>query len=178
MQPLKVLVEQNIEFLIQGRDLLQGLDEDLYRQGVPGVAVSGVGGHFRHCLDFYRCLLAGLDSGRVDYDSRIRGSRLEHDPVEALQAIEQYIQALEALLDGDTPADLALEISLDSPLEDEPLWSSSTLLRELQALLSHTVHHFALISILLRLKGRDPGPQFGIAPSTLKHEKKSLECVG
>jgi hypothetical protein len=48
-------------------------------------------------------------------------------------------------------------------------WSPSSVGRELQALLGHTVHHYAIIALLLRVEGIEPGEEFGVAPSTLAH---------
>jgi hypothetical protein len=45
----------------------------------------------------------------------------------------------------------------------------SSLSRELQVLSSHTVHHFALIAVTLRAHGVQMDPDFGMAPSTLRH---------
>ena len=47
------------------------------------------------------------------------------------------------------------------------VWSRSSLLRELQFALSHTVHHYAIIARQLRERGAEPGADFGVAPSTL-----------
>ena len=49
--------------------------------------------------------------------------------------------------------------------------SSSTLGRELQFLVSHTVHHFAIIGAICHRMDIELAPTFGIAPSTLKHRK-------
>ena len=45
----------------------------------------------------------------------------------------------------------------------------SSVSRELQVLSSHTVHHFALIAVTLRAHGVHMDPDFGMAPSTLRH---------
>jgi hypothetical protein len=45
--------------------------------------------------------------------------------------------------------------------------------RELQYLLSHTIHHYAIIGSILRAQGVEPGPDFGVAPSTLRHWGKA-----
>ena len=66
----------------------------------------------------------------------------------------------------------ALEIRLDPRGRDEPDWCRSSLLRELQFLLSHTIHHYALIASLLERRGvrvRDELSGFGVAASTLEH---------
>jgi hypothetical protein len=45
----------------------------------------------------------------------------------------------------------------------------SSISRELQFLSSHAVHHFALIAMTLRAEGVPMDPDFGMAPSTLRH---------
>ena len=87
------------------------------------------------------------------------------------------------LLGGLTPVsafalDAPVEIRLESGLGDEAeQWSRSTVRRELQFLLSHTIHHFALIGLLLHQQGIDPGPDFGVAPSTLRHWREQAPCA-
>jgi hypothetical protein len=52
--------------------------------------------------------------------------------------------------------------------EDAPEYSMwSTACRELQALRSHTIHHFAVIAMALHAWGIAADPDFGVAPSTL-----------
>ena len=53
----------------------------------------------------------------------------------------------------------------------EQRWIVSTISRELQYLASHTVHHYALIALHLRDAGFTTDPDFGVAPSTLKHRE-------
>jgi hypothetical protein len=45
----------------------------------------------------------------------------------------------------------------------------SSISRELQVLSSHTVHHFALIAMTLRMRGVELDSDFGMAPSTLRY---------
>lgn len=178
MHPTRALTAQNIEFLRQGRRLIETLSDEVYREGVPPLGKSGVGGHFRHSLDFYSCFVAGLPGGRVDYDLRDRDSTLETDRSEALRTIDSVIETLESL--ADHSPDHPLEVSVDCPAEDprEPFWSRSSLLRELQMLSGHTVHHFALIAVLLRARGIEPEAGFGIAPSTLSFERQCAPKTG
>ena len=58
-----------------------------------------------------------------------------------------------------------------------PAWSESTVARELQFLVSHTIHHHALIAAILRLESHTPAEGFGIAPSTLKYERDRAQCA-
>jgi hypothetical protein len=54
----------------------------------------------------------------------------------------------------------------------EPFMESS-IDRELQVLSSHTIHHFALIAMTLRLHGVEMPPDFGMAPSTLRYQAEA-----
>jgi hypothetical protein len=56
--------------------------------------------------------------------------------------------------------------------DDSSPRSQSTIRRELQFLLSHTVHHYALIAIILKIQGFDCDEDFGVAPSTLKYQRR------
>ena len=43
--------------------------------------------------------------------------------------------------------------------------------RQLAFLLSHTIHHCALIAVMMRLRGLATPPGFGLAPATLRHRE-------
>jgi uncharacterized damage-inducible protein DinB len=158
-----LLVTECVAVLQQGAALLERLDDARYA-GANGLPVrSGVGAHFRHCLEFYDNFLAGLARGRVDYNRRERDPLTETDRAFALTKIAITIDALENLPvhDGARPLTVRVE---DAAAE---AWCQSSVGRELQSLLSHTIHHYALIALLLRLQGVEPGADFGVAPSTL-----------
>ncbi|MEZ5332784.1 MAG: DinB family protein [Thermoanaerobaculia bacterium] len=151
----------------EGRDLLSGLAREAY-VAEPPISLGTVGGHVRHCLDFYRCFLRGLGDGRVDYDARGRDRAVEESPELALVVLEEVCDELERI--SPEVEDRRLEAvrgTLGAGATD-----ASTVGRELQFLASHTVHHFALIGALLRVQGVDPGPDFGVAPSTLEHRRQ------
>jgi uncharacterized damage-inducible protein DinB len=61
--------------------------------------------------------------------------------------------------------------------EDKVVWSVSSTFRELQFLATHTVHHFALVALLLRQRGVEVPVEMGVAPSTLEHWKSSDSCA-
>ena len=75
-----------------------------------------------------------------------------------------------AVVDSETE----LTVRSDTPAgaQGAEATSRSTLHRELQFLVGHSVHHFALIALILRQEGFDPGREFGVAPSTLAHWKR------
>lgn len=159
---------QNLHLLRQGAALLRDLEPSDY--GEPG----GVGPQFRHCLDFYISFLRDLPAGRIDYDARERQPRLERDPAAAVECFEDVERRL-ATVEGLSP-DLPLAVKTDTAA-DEPSdswWSASSLGRELRFLVSHTVHHYALISEGLRRHGVQPPDGFGVAPSTLAYREGRL----
>ena len=154
----------NILVLQQGRDLILRLDDELYRP---------VGMQFRHCLDFYGCLLDGLERGEVDYECRARDDRIAEDRRFALDRIDALIGELHELDPdaGSLPLRARGEAPAGAPRDGAP-WASSSLLRELPFLFSHTVHHYAIIRLLLKARGFETGEEFGVAPSTLRYWEK------
>ncbi|MDX1502971.1 MAG: DinB family protein [Thermoanaerobaculia bacterium] len=162
----RALIEQNLQLLAQARALLDALDDERFAgpRG-DGGREAGVGPHLRHCIDFYRCFLRDLPRGRIDYDRRERELDLER----RTEAARAAIAAIEAALGEVTPDDRRLDVRVDTAPDEDPetAWSGSSLSRELRFLVSHTVHHYALIAQRLRAGGFDPGASFGVAPSTL-----------
>src|SRR5215470_10416658 len=163
------LIDDNIETLKRGVELIARLDDRLYTQPNRELSLSGVSAHFRHCIDFYHNFLAGFESGRVNYDLRERDERLEQHRLFAIAKLDSLIADLSRLpviID-----DRVFEVTLEGASDAD--WSISSLKRELQFLLSHTIHHYALIALVLRSQGFDPGAEFGVAPSTLRHWRKT-----
>jgi 1-acyl-sn-glycerol-3-phosphate acyltransferase len=173
------IIDTNVELLQQGIDLLRGLDDAAYTEGEPEVQVSGIGAHFRHCIEYYQQFLLGADSGRIDYAARPRDTRVETDRNHAMQCLVNVTEALQALPAGVEGRALEVnveqgEAALEGPDAD---WARSDVRREMGFLMSHTVHHYALIALVLRLKGREPGNTFGVAPSTLAYERDAKSCA-
>lgn len=161
------LALESIRLLEEGRELLQGLADGIY-VAEPPIGLGTVGGHVRHCLDFYRCFLRGLGDGRVDYDARGRDGNVERSRELAMAGLDEVIAGLERVSSEVEDRRLAA-VRGSLALGDA---DASTVGRELQFLASHTVHHYALIGALLRVQGVDPGAEFGVAPSTLEHRRQ------
>lgn len=170
------LITDNVRVLRQGIALLEELDAGLYAKAEPAVSSSAIGSHVRHVLDYYDLFLEGIAEGRIDYDLRRRDERVERDLQFGLERLRNLTKRLDALRSKPFPAVLQVKVDAMCEEEDAP-WSSSSVARELQFQLSHAVHHFALIAVILRLNGCDPGAGFGVAPSTLRHWKESEACA-
>lgn len=154
---------QDVELLRQALALIEEAGPELYG-ATSGLSPGGsVGSHVRHCIDFYRCLLDGLPGGRVDYGKRRRDPAEERELEVATAAIRSIIAELAALGDGDR--ERSLEVREEAP------YARSTVARELQFLASHTLHHVALATVILRAVGFSPAPELGVAPATLRHRR-------
>jgi len=147
--------------LIAGRQLLARLDDQQYRQVEDGQ--GSIGQHLRHNLNFVNAVISGIETGVIDYARRVRDRRIEDERAFADAAIVRILDQLSVI--NDTT--IAMEVMVGSEI-DPMIVHRSTISRELEFVLSHTIHHYALI------KGRigseaGIGTEFGVAPSTLEY---------
>jgi hypothetical protein len=164
-------IEDSVALLEQAISLVARLDNNIFTAITPISPRGSIGGHLRHTLNFYQSFLSGCEEGRVDYNARIRDARFENDRLYALSCIEGVIHALRSV------SHLGPHDHLLVRIEDDVSWCRSSILRELDSLKSHTIHHYSLIAMLLRLHEFIPGDEFGVAPSTLRHWKQEALCA-
>jgi len=172
------LVADTLGCLEQGIALLRRVSPGQFIRPQADCFHSTLGGHFRHNLDHYSCFLDGLPAGRVDYDARTRDGLVETDPAYAAGRLEAVGSDLAALgqLDFNTP--LLVRMDTGSEIPEGQAWAPSSVRRELQFLLSHTIHHYALIAVICHHLGLALDPVFGVAPSTLRfQQKQGLACA-
>jgi len=168
---IRTCIRDNLDTLQQGLAVLERITEEDYRATVPACFNAAAGGHVRHVIEHYESLLRGLASGRVDYENRPRDPDVERNPATAAQRVRDLLARLDTLADEPAAGPLLVR-SETAPLDSTHPWAGSSLLRELEFLLSHTVHHYALIAIQCRLRGMTLDPDFGMAPSTLRHRQR------
>jgi len=162
------LLQAAEEVLVQGRELLASLDGESYSRKSGGVFAASVGEHYRHVLDHFHCLLEGLTRESVDYDRRQRQKRLEVDRDYALAMTEFMLHELWQIPHPVFEQEIAVTYSVGyhgSRAET----MTSTVARELAFCIGHAVHHYAIIRMLCAEMGAQLMPEFGIAPSTVKH---------
>jgi 1-acyl-sn-glycerol-3-phosphate acyltransferase len=105
-------------------------------------------------------------------DQRRRDARLEAEPLAALARIDAVRAALVDTI--ACAADVPPRVRADEPeLAPGDGFVTSSLARELRAVASHAVHHFALVALQLRLAGVAIDPRFGVAPSTWAHWQRA-----
>lgn len=171
----ETVVEDNVRCLQQGVILLQSVKDELYHHKPYAQIGGGIGPHIRHTLDHYFSFFNGYKDARIDYDARMRNSRIE---IDRFYARQQFQRAVAAFNDLTADFDRQVLVKVDSGSHNgEASWSRSTLRRELQFLVSHTIHHYAIIAILLRAQGFEPGEEFGVAPSTIAFRRSQRACV-
>ena len=164
----KELVDENIYPLNQLSDLLLLMPCTLYQQLFE---TQSVGKHVRHVLEHYQTLLAGLkDSVKkntIDYEQRDRQAALEEDTSVAAQAVDKLRNELQAL--ANQPVDIPIVVNYSVDPSGNNLILPSSLGRELAFLMSHTVHHMALIRLLCESMNIALSSDFGVHPSTRRY---------
>jgi len=168
------LIQAVVETLRQGELLLSEISDETYTRKVPVAFNASIGGHYRHCLDHFRSLLEAAPAGDLNYDRRERGTLVETDRVAALNATRELREGCEKL----DPVLLARPLAVNCKISYSPNGSqvsSSTVGREIMYAVALAVHHYALIGILGGVLGLRLPPEFGVAPSTLKHLAQAAE---
>jgi uncharacterized damage-inducible protein DinB len=154
-------IRDNVAALRQGAELLGGLSAERYARRTAACFNSSAGGHVRHVIEHYLSFLQGAETGEIDYEARPRDALVETDPAYARAQMESIGERLAALTE-----DRELKVRAECAPEH---WGTSSLLRELEFLLSHTIHHYALIGVICQLGGQVLPKDFGMAPSTLRY---------
>jgi uncharacterized damage-inducible protein DinB len=172
--PEPVAVRPLADLLHQLFDLIESLSNEEYARKPVGVVPSSIGGHVRHNLDHVDALLRGLGAGEVNYDHRDRGTDVERDRFAALAEILRLKQELNAFAWQEVPHPVKLTalVAPDRP----PVTADTSAERELAFVVSHTIHHNALIAVMVKLIGAAVPAGFGYAPSTIIHQR-SRACV-
>lgn len=166
------VIDDNVKLLEQALPLLNKLDKDIYCLRDPQLHNDAIGVHLRHVLDFYHCFFKGYPLGRINYDDRRSDCRMETDMDYAKKQFSETLQRLENLKEDQLNKPVLVLINAANWEEGNDEWSQSTVKRELQSVLSHTVHHFALIALVLHAHNVAIDDHFGIAPSTLAYRQR------
>jgi uncharacterized damage-inducible protein DinB len=161
-----------VAVLHQLAELLGAVSDEQYVMKPAAVVKSSIGGHVRHCLDHVDTLLQGARIGAMNYDDRQRGTDVETNRHAALREMERQTQELIEL--RDFPLDHTIRLRTLLVVDQPSLVVETSLGRELAFVLSHTIHHNALVGVIARLAGVSVPERFGYAPSTLAHRDKRI----
>jgi len=144
------------------RSTIDELPDDLFGARISQASGS-IGEHVRHTLDHARALLALIDGDDLTYDARLRGTPVETHAEIAARAIDRVCSDLGALDRADARS---IRLHLIAEAGRRPSQLTSTVGREVAFVIQHTIHHCALIALLLERRGIAAPARFGYAPST------------
>jgi hypothetical protein len=147
----------------KGIQIIEQLDDLTFRRRSDRSA--SIGEQFRHNLDFLNVFLLGAAIGRIDYTLRERDAEVEGSRKYAVQRFEFAKETLAGL------SRLCGMVSVRSEI-DRGIWLQSSVERELEFVLSHTIHHHALIAEKLVAAGIAPESSVGVAPSTVEYRRR------
>lgn len=165
------MLNDNLELLRSALKLLESIPDSDYASRQIDGKVSGIGSHLRHVIDHYECFLLGLPRGEINFDARTRCLDIENSTSAAVGRLKELISKIENLT--DLRINDPLKIIMASGTEGKSEVTHSSVGRELQFLVSHTVHHYAIISIFCHQHGLPQPKNFGVAPSTIKYQIQS-----
>ncbi|MBC7450500.1 MAG: DinB family protein [Cytophagales bacterium] len=163
-----------VSLILQLEDVIDTLKQEEYAQSLPILSNSSIGQHTRHIIEFFQCLYSIGNSGTINYDLRERNKQIETNSAFTKAVLTQILSYLE-----ETPEDLPVNIAFNFSTEDDAtIHTPSSLSRELAYNIEHCIHHMAIIKIgILYMLPQFQFPEhFGIAASTVKHQKTSV-CV-
>ena len=133
---------------------------------------STIGAHARHVIDHLHAIQNGLKDGQINYNIRSRGQAMETDPQQALVALNRFLAWLDEANLDDVAIPVVTEVSIS---QQQSVQADSSLHRELAYVISHTVHHLAHATLLLKTIGIDTDPALGIAPATATHLREQSQ---
>ena len=174
-------VGPNVDALRRTLALVERLTDEQYAHVDARLGAASIGAHVRHVLDHYRLFLDGLPDGEVDYDARERDTDVERSAGAAAAEARRLCAALAALGAlaagagaGGAAGWAGRPLRVRQQGDEVPGrcdGCDSHVERELLFLLSHAVHHQALIAVLARVQGLDVPELFGVAPSTASWQR-------
>ena len=162
--------EPLIDVLGQLYAVVETLTDLQYTAKPVGPFDSSIGSHVRHCLDHVASVLAVATGDEVDYDRRERGTDVESSPRAALNRIAELQRRLIEL--PPQAMHRSTWVSVMLTVDGDAVRLHSSVGREIAFVLSHTIHHHAIIGAMVRMQdGRLPD-RFGYAPSTVAHASR------
>ena len=160
------MIDQISNNLQKGIYLLNALNVQQYCDTTVAPYYSSIGSHMRHILDFYDCILDGLENNRIDLTHRRRDLETEQVCEKATKRIVEIDRRLKNL---HTATSLEQPVAVVDDLGGGSVTFSSTLGALLAQANSHTIHHYAIINyILASLDISVNDGDFGYNPTTPK----------
>jgi hypothetical protein len=159
-----VTIKQRLfDEIYKGIQIIRQLDDLTYRRHSD--LSASVGEQFRHNLDFLNTFILGAAIGRIDYTQRERDAQVAASRAYAVERFEVALEKLAKLSRFGGMVSVRSEI-------DGATWLPSSIHREMEFVLSHTIHHHALIAEKLVREGIAVDSVVGVAPSTMEYRRR------
>ncbi|PHS20093.1 MAG: hypothetical protein COA86_02050 [Kangiella sp.] len=172
------MIQSQIEIIEQAIIYLQSVDSDDYSKVMTPKFDSSAGSHIRHIIDHYEAIRVGFISGVIDYNIRSRGASVEQDPQLAIKKLTHLSNWISEL----NPSDIIKKVTLTtevSIVRKEIVSIETSLVRELIFAGAHAIHHYAIISQIVKHQIKDnqnyAPNNFGIAPATATFLRNNWE---
>jgi hypothetical protein len=160
----KIIIEP---VLLQLASAIEEVPENAYKQKSTLLNGSTIGGHTRHVIEIFQCLLQGYEAGVINYEHRKRDMLIETNKDFAIALLKEISTKIALpnkalLLQGFYSTDDAAETSS----------MQTNFFRELVYNLEHCIHHMALIRVGVQEFSAAVLPSnFGVAPSTIQYKQ-------
>lgn len=143
--------------------LIDSISPEIYTDASIGPYYSSIGSHIRHALDFFDCIIEGLQSNNIDLTARKRDEEISKNPAAAKEKINAIQTQLVSFVGVNTDYLLKVTDNLGEGKE--------TIMYTLESILAqantHATHHYAIISYMMQsLNVEIEIPGFGYNPST------------
>jgi len=166
-------IEASISMLNSIKSLLNSIPKEVYVKPDHILSGASLGQHFRHIIEFYKCIIDINENRLICYDDRKRDLRMEDSIYFMLEKINKIGDAIESL-DTNTPIQTLSKFTSDP--KELKVKINSSIGRELSYGFDHSIHHLAIIKIALSINHPKINlPEgLGVAPSTLQYRES---CV-
>jgi uncharacterized damage-inducible protein DinB len=153
--------------LVELKEVLNQLSDEDFTRPIKNLGDSSIGGHSRHIIELFQCLLSSYDCEFLNYDNRERNSDIQTNIKFANNAIDVIIEAI------DKPNK---KLTIEQNIDGELFTIDTNYHRELLYNLEHCIHHQALIKVALYEIGNvEINESFGVVPSTMEYKKRCAQ---
>ncbi|WP_412984558.1 hypothetical protein [Pontimicrobium sp. IMCC45349] len=162
---MNLILQSSIVTLRKSVTLLSNISSEVLSDSSVSPYYSCIGSHVRHILDFYDCILNGMDTKYIDLTERRRDERMHCDCNYSIENINRVINEI-SKIDNLTIKDRYCVIDDLGLGKIEINYSLGAILAQAN---SHAIHHYAIINFILdRLGIIFDDTDFGYNPTTPK----------
>ncbi len=164
-------LRKNIEPVLQqlSQNLILLSNEEYTKKSVL-LNGSSIGGHTRHVIELFQCLINGYDNGCINYEKRKRDVEIESNVSFACNLLTTIASNIHM------PNKILSLHGFYSETADDECIIDTNFYRELIYNLEHTIHHMALIRVAINEVSNITLPEdFGVAAATMQYKKLCVQ---